>query len=125
MSSARAFRLWRWASLPRVWRLARAPGAVRTCGALEGGGPARHVRDEASGVDRVQDDAGAGRRVHDAAHVEGPALGGAEADQEAVGDEDHHLAPRQRREALDEAGIVSSARPVRAMISKTILRAWA
>src|SRR5512136_1542036 len=73
VSSARALRLWRWASLPRVWRLARAPGAVRTPGPW-----------------------------NEAPPVEGPVLGGAETDQEAVGDEHHYLAPREGGEALHD-----------------------
>ena len=71
--------------------------------ALEGRAAARDVRGQPPRVEGVEDDARAGRRVRDAAHVVGAVLGGAEADQEAVGDEHHHLASREGSEALHQA----------------------
>ncbi len=71
--------------------------------ALERSAPARDVGAQPTGVEGVEDDSRAGRRVRDAAHVEGAVLGGAEADEEAVGGEHHHLASGEGGEALHEA----------------------
>ena len=79
------------------------PRRGEDAGPLEGRAAAGHVGHEPARVERVEHDARAGRRVRDAAHVEGAVLGGAEADQEAVGHEHHHLAPGQGREAAHDA----------------------
>ena len=54
------------------------------------------VADEPAAVDRVDDRAGARGRVDDRAQVPGALLARAGADEEAVGDEQAELAPRQR-----------------------------
>ena len=66
--------------------------------ALEGGVPSRHLGHHAARVERVEHDARARRGVDDLPDVVGPVLGGPEADEEAVRQQDDGLASREPAE---------------------------